>query len=141
MLKELAEYGHRREEKVKAMKSEIKANSEGTKSHEEETMTHIDSFDPKEDTNIQAEQNEKIGIQKIEEMVRNLWDTLKGSNIRIIGVPEEEEEQEIRNLFDKNNERKLPQSGKGNGLPGSPGSSKSPKEVGPKEAHSMANPT
>ena len=49
-------------------------------------------------------------------------------------MPEgEEEEQEIDNLFEKNNEGELPQSGKGNRLPGSPGSSGSPKEVGPKE--------
>ena len=39
-------------------------------------------------------------------------------------MPEgEEEEQEIENLFEKNNEEELPQSGKGNRLPGSPGSS------------------
>ena len=31
------------------------------------------------------------------------------------------------------------QSGKGNRLPGSPGSSESPKEVGPKEAHTEAH--
>ena len=35
-------------------------------------------------------------------MLRNLWDNFKCSNIRIIGVPEgEEEEQEIENLFEK----------------------------------------
>ena len=43
----------------------------------------------------------------------------------MIGVPEgEEEQQEIKNLFE-NNEGELPQSGKGNRLPGSPGSSES----------------
>ena len=31
----------------------------------------------------------------------NLWDNLKHSNIRIIGVPEEEQQQEIENLFEK----------------------------------------
>ena len=31
----------------------------------------------------------------------NLWDNFKLSNIRIIGVQEEEEEQEIKNLFEK----------------------------------------
>ena len=38
-------------------------------------------------------------------------------------------------LIWKNNEGKLLQSGEGNRLPGSPESSESPKEVGPKEAH------
>ena len=48
-------------------------------------------------------------------------------------MPEgEEEEQEIENLFEKNNEGELPQSGKGNRLPGSLGISERPKEVGPR---------
>ena len=42
-------------------------------------------------------------------------------------------------LIGTNNEGELPQSGKGNRLPGSPGSSESPKEVGPKEAHTQAH--
>ena len=31
----------------------------------------------------------------------NLWDNFKCTNIQIIGVPEEEEDQEIKNLFEK----------------------------------------
>ena len=55
-------------------------------------------------------------------------------------MPEgEEEEQEIENLSEKNNEGELPQSGEGNRLAGSPGSSVSPKEVGPKEEHTKAH--
>ena len=57
----------------------------------------------------------------------------------MIGVPEgEEEEQEIKNLFE-NNEGELPQSGKGNRLPGSPGSPESPNEIGTKEEHTKAH--
>ena len=56
------------------------------------------------------------------------------------GVPEgEEEEQEIENLIEKNSEGELPYSGKGNRLPGSPGSSESPKEAGPTEEHTKAH--
>ena len=34
-------------------------------------------------------------------MLRNIWDNFKCSNIQIIGVPEgEEEQQEIKNLFE-----------------------------------------
>ena len=40
-------------------------------------------------------------IQKNEEKLRNLWDNFKRSNIGIIGVSGEEEEQEIKNLFEK----------------------------------------
>ena len=44
----------------------------------------------------------KQDFKKNEERLRNLWDNFKHSNIRIIGVPEEEEEErEIENLFEK----------------------------------------
>ena len=44
----------------------------------------------------------KQEFKKNEERLRNLWDNLKRSNIRIIGVPErEEQEQQIENLFEK----------------------------------------
>ena len=47
--------------------------------------------------------------KKNEDNISSLWDNFKKSNICITGVPEgEEEEQEIKNLFEKNNERKLP---------------------------------
>ena len=53
-------------------------------------------------------------MQKNEDSI-SIWDNFKKSNIHIIGVPEgEEEEQEIKNLFEKNDERKLPSFGKGN---------------------------
>ena len=66
-------------------------------------------MDQKEEINIQPEHNEEIRLQKNEERLRNLQDNFKCSNIRIIGVPEgKEEEQEIENIFEKNNEGKLP---------------------------------
>ena len=44
----------------------------------------------------------KQEFRKNEERLRDLQDIFKCSNIRIIGVPEgEEEEQEIENLFEK----------------------------------------
>ena len=59
-------------------------------------------MEQKEEINIQQEQNEEIRIQKSEESLINLWDNLKRSNIRIIGVPEgEEQEQEIENSFEQ----------------------------------------
>ena len=43
----------------------------------------------------------KQELKKNEERLRNLWENFKHSNIRIIGVPEEEEEeQQIENLFE-----------------------------------------
>ena len=67
-----------------------------------ETGTQINGVDQKEERNIQPEKNEAIRIQKNEERLRNLQAILKRSNIRIIGVPEgEEEEQKIENLFEQ----------------------------------------
>ena len=44
----------------------------------------------------------KQPLKKSEERLRNLQDIFKHSNIRIIGVPEgEEEEQKIENLFEQ----------------------------------------
>ena len=101
-LTELVEYGHKLGEKMKAMLSEIKENVQGTNSEGKESRTQINGVDQKEDRNIQPEQNEETRIQKNEERLRNLQDIFKHSNIRIIGVPEgEEEEQEIENLFEK----------------------------------------
>ena len=43
----------------------------------------------------------KQEFKKKEEKLRNLWDNFKPSSIRIIGVPEgEEEEPEIEKLID-----------------------------------------
>ena len=60
---------------------------------------------------MQPEQNEETRIQKKkqkqkqkpknEEKIRGLWDISKSANIWIIGVPEEENEEEIGNLFEK----------------------------------------
>ena len=101
MLTELVEYGCKIEEKVKAMKSEIKEKIQGINSEEKETGTHINNLEQKEEINVQLEQNEETRIQK-NERLRNLQDKCKSSNIRIIGVPEgEEEEQQIENLFEK----------------------------------------
>ena len=55
-----------------------------------------------EEINIQQEQNEETIIQKNKERLRNLQDIFKHSNIRIIGVPEgEEEDRQIKNLFEQ----------------------------------------
>ena len=83
------------------MLRETKENVHGTNSDVKETGTQINSVDQKEERNIQPEKNEATRIWKNEERLRNLQDIFKCSNIRIIGVPEGEEEgQEIENLFE-----------------------------------------
>ena len=84
------------------MQIETKENVQGTNSDAKETGTQINSVDKKEERNIRPEKNEETRIQKNEGRLRNLQDILKRSNIRIIGVPEgEEEEQKIENLFEQ----------------------------------------
>ena len=95
----MVEYGCKIE--VKAMKSEIKENVQGTNSEGKETGTQFNNLEQKEEINIQPEKNEETRIQKNEERLRNLWDSLKHSNTHITGESEEEEEQEIENLFEK----------------------------------------
>ena len=64
MLTELAEYGHKIEEKVKAIQSEKKENVQGTNHEGKETGTQINSLEQKEEINIQPEQNKGTRIQK-----------------------------------------------------------------------------
>ena len=88
--------------KMKAMLSEIKENVQGTNNDRKETGTQINGVDQKEGRNSQPKKNEETRIQKNEERLRNLQDIFKHSNMRNLGMPEgEEEEQEIENLFEK----------------------------------------
>ena len=102
MLMELVEFGHKLDEKMKAMLKEAKENVQGTNSVGKETGTQINGVDQKEERNIQPEKNEEIRTRKNEERLRDLQDIFKCSNVRIIGVPGgEEEEQKIENLFEQ----------------------------------------
>ena len=139
MLTELVEYGLKLEEKMKAMKNEIKENIQGTNSDGKETGTQINDLDQEEEINIQSEQNEETRIQKNEERLRSLQDNFKHSNIRIIGVPEgEEEEQEIENLFENIMKENFPNLAKEIDFQ-EVQEDQSPKEVGPKEEHTKAH--
>ena len=102
MITELVEFGQKLDEKMKAMLRETKENVQGPNSEAKETGTQINGVDQKEERNIRPEKNEETRIRKSEERLKNLQDILKRSNIRIIQVPEgEEEEQEIEHLFKK----------------------------------------
>ena len=47
----MVEYGHKIEEKMKGLKSEIKENVQGTNSEGKETGTQINGLDQKEEIN------------------------------------------------------------------------------------------
>ena len=74
VLTELVEYGCEIEEKVKAMKNEIKENIQGNNNDGKETTTQINSLEQKEEINIQPGQNEETRIQKNKERFRKLQD-------------------------------------------------------------------
>ena len=71
----------KKEEKVKAMQSEIKKNVQGTNSEGKDTNIHMNDLEQKEERNIQPEQNVETRIQNNEERLRNLWDNFKHSSI------------------------------------------------------------
>ena len=79
MFTEIVEYGRKMEEEVKAVKSEIRENVQGTNSEGKETRTQINGVDQKEETNIQPEQNEETRIQKNEESL--------GTSVITLNVP------------------------------------------------------
>ena len=64
MLTELIEFGHKSDEKLKAMLSEINENVQGTNTDGKETGTKINGVDQKEERNIQPEQNTETRIKK-----------------------------------------------------------------------------
>ena len=81
MLTEMVECSHKIKEKVKAMKSEMKENIQGTNSEGWETGTQINDLEQNEEINIQLEQNEETRIWKNEERLRIFQDNFKCSNI------------------------------------------------------------
>ena len=124
---------------MKAMQSEIMKNIQGTNNEEKGMGTQINSVEQNKEINIQLEQNEETRIQKHEERLRNLWDNFKCSNIQIIGVPEgEQEEQEIENLLENIMMENFPNLAKEIDFQ-EVQETQSPKEAGPKEAHTKAH--
>ena len=70
MLRELVEFGHKLDEKMKAMLRETKENVQETNSDGKETGTQINGVDQKEERTIQPEKNEETRIGKNEERLR-----------------------------------------------------------------------
>ena len=88
---------------------EIKNNVQGNNSRVVETENQINDVEHKEEKKQPIKTTRRKKNPKNKYSISSLWDNYKHYNIHIIGVPEgEEEEQEIGNLFEKNNERKIP---------------------------------
>ena len=72
--------------------NEIKNSLEGISSRITEAEERISDLEDKI-MEITAEQNKEKRRKRIEDSLRDLWDNNKCTNIRIIGLPEEEEKK------------------------------------------------
>ena len=60
-----------------------------------------------------AEQNKEKRMKRMEDNLRHLWDNIKCTNIRIIGVPEEEKKKGTEKIFEEMIVENFPNMGKG----------------------------
>ena len=73
--------------------NEIKNSLEGINSR----ITEAEQISDLKDEIVEittTEQNKERRMKRIEDSLRDLWDNIKYTNIRIIGVPEKEEKKE-----------------------------------------------
>ena len=73
--------------------TEIKNTLEGINSTITEAEERISELEDKMVAITAREQNKEKRMKRIEDSLRDLWDNIKSTNIRIIGVPEEEEKK------------------------------------------------
>ena len=111
--------------------TKMKNNLQGISSKGDEVENQISNLEYKEAKNTQLEQQEKNFFN--ENSVRNLLDNFKCTNIHIMGVPEEETEQEIENLFEKIMTENFPNLVKEIDMQVQ--EAQSPKQDEPKEVH------
>ena len=114
--------------------SELKNTVEGIKSRLDEAEDQICELEDKVEKNTQKEQEKEKRLRKNEEGLREMQNNMKRNNIRIIGIPEgEEEEQGIEDLFEKvmmeNNPNLMTESHT------NPGNTKYTNQEESKEAH------
>ena len=73
--------------------NEIKNSLDEINSRITEAEERISDLEYKKVEITTAEQNKEKRMKKIENCLRDLWNNIKCTNIRIIGVPEEEEKK------------------------------------------------
>ena len=93
--------------------NEIKNTLEGINSRISETEERISDLEDKTVEITTAEHNKEKRMKRIEDRLRDLWDNIKRTNIRIIGVPEEEEKKKgTENIFEEIIVENIPNMGK-----------------------------
>ena len=73
--------------------SEIKNSLEGINSRITEAEERISDQEDKIVEITTTEQNKEKRMKRIEDSLRDIWENIKHTNIRITGVPEEEEKK------------------------------------------------
>ena len=92
--------------------TEIK-NTQGINSRIIEAEERISELEDKMVEITAREQNKQKRMKRIEDSLRDLWDNIKRTNIRIIGVPEEEEKKKgIEKIFEEIVVENVPNMGK-----------------------------
>ena len=93
--------------------NEIKNSLEGINSSIPEAKQQISDLEDKIMEITTAEQNKEKRMKRTEDSLRDLWDNIKHTNIRIIGVPEEEENKKgSEKIFKEIIVEKFPNMGK-----------------------------
>ena len=93
--------------------NEIKNTLEGINSRISETEERISDLEDKTVEITTAEHNKEKRMKRIEDRLRDLWDNIKRTNIRIIGVPEEEEKKKgTEKIFEEIIVENIPNMGK-----------------------------
>ena len=93
--------------------NEIKNSLEGIDNRITEAEEWISDLEDKIVEIITAEQNKEKKMKRIEDSLKDLWDNIKRTNIRIIGVPEEEEKKKVTDkIFEEIIVENFPNMGK-----------------------------
>ena len=91
----------------------IKNSLEWINSRITEAEEWISDLEDKIEEITTAEQNKEKRMKRIEDSLRDLWDNIKRTNIRIVGVPEEEERKKgTEKIFEKIIAENFPNTGK-----------------------------
>ena len=80
---------------------EIKNTLEGINSRISEAEEQISELEDKMVEITSEEQNKVKRMKRTEDSLRDLWDNLKCTNIRIIGTPEEEKKKGYEKIFEE----------------------------------------
>ena len=81
--------------------TEIKNTVEGNNNRITESEERISELEDRMVEISAEDQNKGKRMKRIEDSLRDLWDNIKCTNIRVVGIPEEEERKILRKFLKK----------------------------------------